>query len=113
MGLIEGRAPNPFLSATVANRTGQKSVDNRNRAFDDAPYRTLVMNYLEHHGRATRKDFDELLLKMLPAVLETAQKASKVSNLLQNMRREGLIHRTGTRSAATWLPGHGRTKRKT
>jgi len=72
-----------------------------------------VINYLEHYGRATRKDFDELLLKMLPEVLDATQKAIKVSNLLQNMRREGLIHRTGIKSSATWLPGPGRTKRET
>jgi len=36
MGLIEGRAPNVFLSATIADWTNQKAAYIRNRAFDDA-----------------------------------------------------------------------------
>lgn len=105
MKLIEGRSPNLFVSAKVADWTNQKAAYIRNRGLDDGYYRTLVTDYLAKYGSATRKDLDDLLLSKLPDVLDATQKASKVRNLLQAMRRGGLIHRVGPKATATWLPG--------
>ena len=107
MKLIEGRAPNLYVSAKVADWTNQKAAYIRNRGLDDGYYRKLVTDYLARYGRATRKDLDELLLSKLPEVLDATQKASKVRNLLQAMRRDGLLHRVGPKATATWLPGSG------
>jgi hypothetical protein len=40
-------------------------------------------------------------------VLEAGQKANKVKNLLQDMRRAGLGHPEGPRSTAIWRRGPG------
>lgn len=105
MKLIEGRSPNLYVSAKVADWTNQKAAYIRNRGLDDGYYRTLVTDYLSKYGRATRKELDDLLLSKLPDVLDSSQKASKVKNLLQAMRRSGLIHRVGPKATATWLSG--------
>jgi len=101
--LIEGRSPNFFVSAKVAAATNQKGSYIHNRGLDDSYYRTLVADYLRKYGQATRKELDELLLAKLPAVLDPAQKANKVRNLLQAMRRDGVIRRTGSKAEAIWL----------
>lgn len=101
--LIEGRSPNFFVSAKVAAATNQKGSYIHNRGLDDSYYRTLVADYLRKYGQATRKELDELLLEKLPAVLDPAQKANKVRNLLQAMRRDGVIRRTGSKAEAIWL----------
>ena len=103
--LIEGRSPNFFVSAKVAEWTGEKASYIRNRGLDDGYYRELVSDYLKKYGQATRKDMNDLLLAKLPDVLDTTQKAHKVRNLLQAMRRDGLIHRTGPRAMAIWHLG--------
>lgn len=103
--LIEGRSPNYYVSAKVAEWTGQKASYIRNKGLDDGYYRELVTDYLKRYGQATRKDMDELLLSKLPEVLEAAQKAHKIRNLLQSMRRDGLIHRTGPKMSAVWHLG--------
>lgn len=103
--LIEGRSPNYFISARVADWTGQKARYIRNRGFDDAYYQRLVLEYLEKYIQASRKDFDDLLSPKLPEVLDAAQKAHKIKNLLQVMRREKLIHPEGPRSSTTWFLG--------
>ena len=54
-----------------------------------------------------KKDMDDLLLTKLPDVLDAAQKAHKIRNLLQAMRRDGLIHRTGPKATAIWRLGAG------
>ena len=105
MKLIEGRSPNFFVSAKVAEWAGEKARYIRNRGFDDRYYRTMVTDYLKKYGRATRQDVDALLLGKLPEVLDAAQKAHKVRNLLQAMRRDGLIHREGPKSTAVWRLG--------
>jgi hypothetical protein len=48
-----------------------------------------------------------LLLAKLPDVLDAGQKANKVKNLLQDMRRAGLVHPEGPRSTAIWRRGPG------
>lgn len=108
--LIEGRAPNYFISSKVADWTQQKANYIHNRGLDDAYYQKLVIEYLEKYGQATRQELDDLLLAKLPAVLDAEQKAHKVKNLLQSMRRAERIHRIGPRSAAVWRLGSEKHK---
>ncbi len=42
---------------------------------------------------------------MQTGVLDATQKAHKIRNLLQGMRRDGLIHRTGPKATAIWRLG--------
>lgn len=99
-GLIEGRAPRLFISARLADAAGQKARYIRNRGFDDSYYQQLVLEYLMTYGQATRADLDALLLAKLPEVLSPEQKAHKLKNLLQAMRRGGLGHTRGPRALA-------------
>lgn len=103
--LIEGRSPNYFISAKVADWAGQKAGYIRNRGLDDGYYQKLVVEFLGKYQRANRKDLDELLLPKLPDILDGEQKANKIKNLLQAMRRQQLIHPEGSRSAAVWKLG--------
>ena len=103
--LIEGRAPNFHVSAKVAAWTGDKARYIRNRGFDDQYYRGLVLEFLQKYGQASRRELDELLLPKLPDVLDAAQKGHKIRNLLQAMRREGLIHREGAKVTGVWHLG--------
>lgn len=107
LGLIEGRTPKLFISAKVADAVGQKARYIHNRGLDDQYYQRLVLDYLRKYGRAARTDLDALLLAKLPDVLNKEQKANKVKNLLQAMRRSGLVHRIGPRSDAVWHAGPG------
>ncbi len=103
--LIEGRAPNHFISAKVADWASQKARYIHNRGLDDQHYQTLILNYLQRYSQASRQDLDDLILEKLPAVLDTAQKLNKMRNLLQAMRRGGLIERTGPKAAPIWKLG--------
>jgi ATP-dependent DNA helicase RecG len=103
--LIEGRSPNFFVSAKVAAWTGDKARYIRNRGLDDNYYRKLITDYLEKYGQATRRDIDDLILPKLPDVLERNQKGNKIRNLIQAMRKDGVIHREGAKSTAVWRLG--------
>ncbi len=103
--LIEGRAPKYFISAKVADWTGQKARYIRNRGLDDSYYCRLVVEYLQKYNKASRSELDELLLSKLPEVLDTAQKKHKVRNLIQSLRREGQIFNVGSRGTPVWVLG--------
>lgn len=105
LGLIEGRSPRYFISAKVADAVGQKARYIHNRGLDEGYYRRLVLDYLDRYGQASRADLDALLLPKLPDVLDAQQRANKVKNLLQAMRRAGLVHPRGPRSMALWQTG--------
>lgn len=66
-------------------------------------YEELVVEYLRKYSQAKRSDFDDLLMDKLAAVLTPEQKANKVRNLLQAMRRTGIIDCKGPRAAAVWF----------
>lgn len=100
--LIEGRAPNYFISAKVAEWAEQKASYIRNRGLDDGYYQTLVMEFLQKYGKATRRELDDLILPKLPDVLDVEQRLNKVRNLLQAMRRSGAIERTGPVGVPVW-----------
>jgi ATP-dependent DNA helicase RecG len=103
LGLIEGRAPKLFISAKVADAAGQKARYIHNRGLDDQHYQQLVVGYLRKYKQAKRADIDELLMSKLAAVLTPEQKANKVKNLLQAMKRAKIIDCEGPRSAAVWF----------
>ena len=101
-GLIEGRAPNYLISSKVADWTAQKAKYIRNRGFEDGYYKQLVVEYLQKYQRASRKELDDLLLPKLPEVLGDEQKAHKIKNLLQTMRRGRQIENKGSRGEPEW-----------
>ncbi|MBV5349855.1 transcriptional regulator, partial [bacterium] len=103
--LIEGRAPNYYISAKVAEWTGQKARYIHNRGLDDDYYRRLITEYLQKYTKGSRKELDELLFPKLPEVLTHEQKAHKVRNLLQSLRRGGVIRNAGSRSTPSWILG--------
>lgn len=94
-GLIEGRKPNYHISEQLADHSGERAQYIRNRAFDDRHYKKQILEYLEVYKEAKRLDIDVLILDKLPDILDEKQKSNKVKNLLQAMRRAGLIDLDG------------------
>ena len=102
-GLIEGRKPSFYVSATVATATASKADYIRTRAQDDAFYAKMISDYLAKFGSATRKEIDALLQGKLSDALDNEQKFNKISNLITNMRRAGSIRNAGSRKAPRWM----------
>lgn len=100
--LVEGRRPSLFVSAEVAAATDDKEAYIRNRAFDKEYYKDLVVAYLNEFGEATRQQIDRLLKDKLSDALDGDQKKKFVTNLLQEMKRDGTIAPDGTTRWAKW-----------
>lgn len=100
--LIEGRAPNYYISAKVAEWTDQKARYIHNRAFDDEHYRKMIIEYLRQYKQASRQELDELLLPKLSDVLTFKQKRDKIRNLIQALRRDGHLQNLGGRQSSVW-----------
>ena len=101
-GLVEGRYPNIFVSFKVADIVGQKAVYVRNKGLDDDICKQLIIKALDSMEKASKHELMEVLEKALPEILSDEQKSKKVSNLLQMMKREGIISVTGTNRYAKW-----------
>ncbi|PAT40127.1 transcriptional regulator [Vandammella animalimorsus] len=101
-GLIEGRAPNYLISSKVADWTDQRAVYIHQRGLDDRHYQQLVIEYLQKYGQASRGELNDLLLGKLAGVLDEQQKANKIKNLLQAMRRDAIIVNTGSKTRPQW-----------
>jgi len=101
--LLEGRSPNYYISAKVADWTGQKARYIRNRGFDDEFYRRMIIEFLGKFKKATRQELSELLLPKLSDALTHEQKEHKVRNLIQYLRREGIIVNSRTNKAPLWV----------
>lgn len=86
--LIEGRRPNLFVAARIAEATHGKADYIRHRAFDKEHYKKLVLSLLKEFGPASRKEIDRLLLEKLPDILSQQQKENKIRNLLQEMSKK-------------------------
>ena len=100
--LIEGRRPNVFVSAKIAAAADDKAAYIKNRAFDKAHYRDMVLAYLEKFQHATRADIDRLLLTKLSDALSEKQKRHWVTNLLQDMKRAQMVRPVGATRGAQW-----------
>lgn len=102
--LIEGRKPNYYPAAHIALATGAKGTYIRNRAFDDAYYKDLVVDYLRKFGSASASDLKGLILDKLSDALDEKQKQNKLRNLLHAMsRRDETIEKTGGAQKGRWV----------
>lgn len=95
LGVVEGKYPNLYISAKIAESIDEKAQYVKNKAFDDKYYRNLIVEYLNNFGKATKDDIRQLLIDKLPDVLNENQKENKIRNLLYSMRVNGIIERDG------------------
>ena len=100
--LIEGRKPNFFISARVADATAQRARYIKTRPFDDLHYEEMIVGFLRKFQPASRKEIDELLWDKLSEALDDKQKKNKIANLLSDLRIEGRIYNAGSRAAPAW-----------
>jgi len=101
-GLVEGRKPNLYVSASVAKVVAKKADYIKNRAQDDDYYCKLITDYLRSFGQASRGEIDKLLANKLSDALDVEQKINKVSNLLAILRRRGTIVNKGSKKSPSW-----------
>jgi ATP-dependent DNA helicase RecG len=86
--LIEGRYPNYFVSASVAEITNNKANYIKNRAFDKSYYKDLIIEFLKEYKKASREDIDNLIMEKLSNRLNETQKRTKIRNLLYEMSKK-------------------------
>jgi len=101
--LIEGRRPkNLYISLDVAAELDRKADYIKNRSFDKSHFKDLIISYLNKFDYAPRSDIEKLLLDKVSDILDHEQKRSFIKNLLQEMRKEGIIETKGSTRSAVW-----------
>jgi ATP-dependent DNA helicase RecG len=103
-GLIEGRKPNYYISASIAELTGQKASYTKNKGLDKDVYKGFILQHIKNHGFATREEIDILLMSNLPDYMTEKQRKKKIDNLLQEISRT-LIINIGTKAKSKWILG--------
>lgn len=91
LGFIEGKLPNIFVSAKVAETIDEKGQYIKNKGFDDEAYKQWIINYLKTYKKGKKKDFINLLSDKLPDSLNDNQKQSRVRYLLKTLKDEKII----------------------
>jgi len=101
--LIEGKYPNIYISRSVANKTNMKAQYTISRGLDKKYYQDLILAGIDEHDGLNRKDINELLWKKLPDIYDTDEKKrKKITNLLSEMNREGIITSNGRGKGSIW-----------
>lgn len=102
--LIEGRKPNFYIAAHIAEMTGKKADYIKNRGFKDEHYKKMVLEFIEKYGEATKEDIDHLLYDLLPDVLSEKKKFNKIRNLIYAMhKKDRTIRNIGSRTKSQWV----------
>ncbi len=101
--LIEGIRPNIFISAKLAQTTGQKAEYTKAKGFDKQKYFELITNCIKQHGNVERSDINELLWNVLPSWMTEKQKYTKINHLLAELRRKNKIQNIGSDFKSKWI----------
>jgi len=101
--LIEGRRPNYYVSAKIANITDEKAKYIKNQAFDKEYYMDMIEKLLVQYESATRKEIDDLLLNKLPEYMNIKQKKSKIHNIMSEMSKMERIKNIGSKFKSKWI----------
>ena len=102
--LVEGRRPNLFVSAAIAAATDTVVDYLKKRGIDKEYGKKMVIDLLTKQGNASRLDVDKLLREKISDALSDDQKSNFITNLMQEMRRVGLIQPVSNKrgKGATW-----------
>lgn len=104
LGVIEGKSPNIYISASVAESIDARAEYVKNKGFNDEAYKKWIINFLEKFNKGTKSDFLKLLEDKLPDTMTGKQKEYKVKNLLQSLRTEGVIMlKDGNKRLGIWV----------
>jgi ATP-dependent DNA helicase RecG len=93
--LVEGKRPNIYISSKVASQTNQEDDYMRLKGIDDDYAKKIIIDYLKQFGRASKSDFEKVLLDKLPDILDVQQKKNKIKNHLQALKKDALIENIG------------------
>lgn len=103
-GLIEGRKPNFHISSDVAEKTNLKAEYIKTRGLKDDHFKKLILEYLDKYKQASKEDIDNLLLDILPGVLDEKQRKNKTRNLIYAMsKKDKTIINQGTNRHPKWV----------
>ena len=102
--LIEGRYPSIYIASHIAEVTNAKADYIRNRGFDDAYYKKMILDFITEYGKATKEDLDKLILDKLSQVLDEQQKKNKLRNLIYAMHnKDKTIVNKGSTRKPVWI----------
>lgn len=93
--LIEGKRNNYFISSTVAEITNQKPDYMKLRGINDDYCKKIIIDYIKKFKTAKKADLEEILLEKLGDSMTDIQKKNKIKNILQSLRRDGVIEPHG------------------
>lgn len=93
--LIEGKRNNYFISSTVAEITNQKPDYMKLRGINDDYCKKIIIDYIKKFKTAKKGDLEEILLEKLGDSMTDIQKKNKIKNILQSLRRDGVIEPHG------------------
>ena len=97
-GLIEWTSPNLYISAAVAKQIDQKSEYIKQRWLKDTHYKKLILEYLDKYKTASKQDIDNLILDILPSILDKTKKGNKIRNIVYAMsKKDKTIENKGTK----------------
>ena len=100
-GYIEGRLPNIYISAMVAEKTGAVGEYLNTKCLDNNYYRKLILDYLKVSS-AKRRELEAFILPKLSSLLTDTQKKKKLENILNRMRLKGFIVNSGNGKQSVW-----------
>ena len=99
--LVEGRYPNIYVSFKIAEAVGDKAGYIRKKGLDEEVCKQLIISTLKM-GPAKKADLYDVLKDALPDILSPEKKSKKLSNLLQKMKKEGIIDVEGVAVNSVW-----------
>lgn len=99
--LVEGRYPNIYVSYKVAKVVGEKANYVRQKGLNEEVCMQFIVSVLKL-GPAKKSDLFAVIKDTLPDVLTNQQKSKKLSNLLQKMKKEGIVDVKGVAVNSEW-----------
>lgn len=93
--LIEGKRNNYFISSTIAEITNQKPDYMKLRGINDDYCKKIIIDYIKKFKTAKKAGLEEILLEKLGDSMTDIQKKNKIKNILQSLRRDGVIEPHG------------------
>ena len=101
-GLVEGRYPALYVSYKIAEAVGDKAGYVRNKGLDEKILKELIISALKN-GPQKKADIYESVKHAFSDVLTEEKQYKKLSNLLQKMKKEGIIDVRGSAVHAEWF----------
>ncbi len=78
----------PQINESIGRTPERRALPNAGRGLKDDNFKDLILEFIDKYKQASKEEIDNLLIDILPGILNEKQRKNKIHNLIFAMSKK-------------------------